>query len=770
MGSGASHDSPAGGGTSGHLTSETDSTGRRRLVYEYGGRRYDVSEFLAERNRERQRQSKPTLTETTPPAPEEPVAKPDKFTITNIDVSGHLKQNRLAHHTDEYDSKDLILRRGQVFEFNMTFDRPYNKDTDKIFLEFATGQMPSYTKGTKMRFFLSDVIPEDKWGAMVSKEEGTTMTIKVQSSCNCPIGYYSMSVVTVVGENGVESEFRLTYPEKVYFIFNPWCKSDAVYMEEEDGKDEYVLNETGYQFYGNSRYVKKRPWNFGQFEDSVFDAAIYLLQDCKEPVTDFERNNPIIISRKMSAAINVQDDGGVLVGNWSGNYSDGIRPTAWNGSVAILEQYMKNKEPVCYGQCWVFSGVLTTILRTLGIPARSVTNFASAHDTDSSMTIDKHFDVDGEPVEWMDSDSVWNFHVWNDCWMTRPDLPAGYGGWQAVDSTPQETSEGIFQTGPASLNAIKQGHVYLPYDGRFVFAEINGDRMTWEVSESPEGYQDLKKIKTDTASVGKLLYTKTVGKHEGEDVKEQYKYKGGSAEERMSVETAVQSGSKPDTFNPEVHTDDDITEELYVKDENSIFVGDDFDVCVKLGNKSADERNVSMSLIVQACYYTGVLAEKVKKERRDVVVTSGQSTETVFNIKVSEYIDKLVDQTSMKIFLLGKVKETGQILVEQDDFRLRTPNIDVSVPNTKLRVNQRFTATLTVKNPLPVTLTNSTYNLEGAGLQRQMVISLGIVAPHAEIKRDVTLTARKPGKRTLLVDFDSDQLSQVHGDVEIEIS
>ncbi len=26
--------------------------------------------------------------------------------------------------------------------------------------------------------------------------------------------------------------------------------------------------------------------------------------------------------------------------------------------------------------------------------------------------------------------------------MTRPDLPPGYGGWQAVDATPQETSEG----------------------------------------------------------------------------------------------------------------------------------------------------------------------------------------------------------------------------------------------------------------------------------------------------------------------------------------
>lgn len=28
--------------------------------------------------------------------------------------------------------------------------------------------------------------------------------------------------------------------------------------------------------------------------------------------------------------------------------------------------------------------------------------------------------------------------------MTRPDLPVGFGGWQAVDATPQETSDGNF--------------------------------------------------------------------------------------------------------------------------------------------------------------------------------------------------------------------------------------------------------------------------------------------------------------------------------------
>lgn len=36
-----------------------------------------------------------------------------------------------------------------------------------------------------------------------------------------------------------------------------------------------------------------------------------------------------------------------------------------------------------------------------------------------------------------------NYHCWNECYMSRPDLPTGFGGWQVVDSTPQETSDGM---------------------------------------------------------------------------------------------------------------------------------------------------------------------------------------------------------------------------------------------------------------------------------------------------------------------------------------
>ena len=57
--------------------------------------------------------------------------------------------------------------------------------------------------------------------------------------------------------------------------------------------------------------------------------------------------------------------------------------------------------------------------------------------------------------------------------MSRPDLPAGYGGWQALDATPQEESPqgGGYRTGPCSLGAIKNGNS-LNYDTNFVIAEV----------------------------------------------------------------------------------------------------------------------------------------------------------------------------------------------------------------------------------------------------------------------------------------------------------
>lgn len=74
--------------------------------------------------------------------------------------------------------------------------------------------------------------------------------------------------------------------------------------------------------------------------------------------------------------------------------------------------------------------------------------------------------------------------MWNESFYRRLDLPDGYDGWQAHDATPQELSEGVMRCGPAPLKAIKEGHVYLNFDTGFIFSEVNGDKIEWEVSVS----------------------------------------------------------------------------------------------------------------------------------------------------------------------------------------------------------------------------------------------------------------------------------------------
>lgn len=47
--------------------------------------------------------------------------------------------------------------------------------------------------------------------------------------------------------------------------------------------------------------------------------------------------------------------------------------------------------------------------------------------------------------------------MWTDGWMKRQDLPQGNDGWQVLDATPQEISEGAFVWGTGG--AGDRGHV-----------------------------------------------------------------------------------------------------------------------------------------------------------------------------------------------------------------------------------------------------------------------------------------------------------------------
>ncbi|CAA9998116.1 unnamed protein product [Nesidiocoris tenuis] len=113
------------------------------------------------------------------------------------------------------------------------------------------------------------------------------------------------------------------------------------------------------------------------------------------------------VDNTISVQINSPDDNGVVAGNWTEDFGGGTDPWSWVGSKAILQKYFAKKKPVKYGQCWVFAGVLTTVCRALGIPARPITCYSCGHDTKNSLTLDYFFDENGKSMEELQQESIW---------------------------------------------------------------------------------------------------------------------------------------------------------------------------------------------------------------------------------------------------------------------------------------------------------------------------------------------------------------------------
>uniref|UniRef100_A0A8C9RRJ5 Protein-glutamine gamma-glutamyltransferase K n=1 Tax=Scleropages formosus TaxID=113540 RepID=A0A8C9RRJ5_SCLFO len=679
------------------------------------------------------------------------------LTILSVDLLKTKEgQNRQEHHTDSFHSDNLIVRRGQSFQMWIELSQPFDKNTDELHLELNLGPIPLVSKGTQIIVSLVEE-PEGKlWEAKIIEHKDNRIKLSVSSPPTALIGQYRLTVVAQSPKGVAKSTYDPN--NDIYMLFNPWCEDDTVYMENEGERTEYILNDVGRLYYGTVNQIGARTWNFGQFADGVLKACFYVLDKTNIPFHG--RADPVNVARVISAIVNSLDDNGVLEGNWSGDYFGGTAPTSWTGSVDILKKYhSENGTPVKYGQCWVFSGVTTTVLRCLGIPCRSVTNFSSAHDTDDSMTIDVYFDEKMHPIDAFNTDSIWNFHVWNDCWMARPDLPSGMGGWQAVDSTPQESSQGMFCCGPAPINAIRSGEVFHKYDAHFVFAEVSSDKIYWQRKENGK----FRLIHTEKDVVGCCILTKAVGSCDSNDITLLYKYPEGSEEERIAVETAISYGTKSVVYN--TSTPKDVSLEVAVKGDGPR-MGEDAQLVIKLQNNSTKPRNTNLHSEVAVMYYTGVLKATIKKENIPAKLNPGEVKTLNWVLRYQDYKNQLVDQAALMLTLSGQVKETQQILATQYNFRLRTPDLIIT-PLGNAVVGKEMTANITFSNPLPQTLKNITVLVEGLGLQSAQKMAVRDVDPCSTVTWTVSFVPTLSGPRKLLASLNCHQLTQVHGVADI---
>ncbi|XP_053716433.1 coagulation factor XIII A chain [Synchiropus splendidus] len=661
--------------------------------------------------------------------------------------------NKTLHNTMLYNNDNLIVRRGQEFKIKITFNRSYKPAEDKFAAEFVIGSSPHFSKGTYIPVFPTSE-RQSSWSGRVVETSDNIVTMGITPAATCIVGKYHM-YIAVVTPYGIRRT-RRDKSRDLYILFNPWAADDAVYMDDEEERDECVMAEAGIIYHGFHDDVAERNWNYGQFNYGILDACLYVMDRSEMPITN--RGDPIKVARKASAMLDARDDDGVLRGNWSGDYTNGVAPTSWTGSTDILLSYVRTKQPVSYAQCWVYAGVFNTFLRCLGIPSRVVTNFNSAHDNDGNLRSDIILDDNGRVDRGRTRDSIWNYHCWNECYMTRPDLPPGFGGWQVVDATPQETSDGLYRCGPASVQAIKHGQICFPYDAPFVFAEVNSDVVFY--SRRKDGTMEL--VKVNTTHIGRMVLTKSIGEFTRRDITEQYKFPEGTAEERTVLEKAEEYGCKREKSTPPPADVELVLPTLEVS------VGDDFEMTLSFVNNSDEKRTVAAYVSGSVMYYTGVTSSDFLFRTPSVAIGPRATVNEVVMIESKQYMKHLVEQANLNFIVTGKVKETNQIVTAMKVVTLHNPQLTIEVSGSH-KVNEEMVAVLEFKNPFNFSLEDVYIRMEGSGLMRPKMKYYSLILEGSYVHWTEYFTPERLGTTRLIATLDCPALRQVSGQLSVTI-
>ncbi|XP_047471047.1 hemocyte protein-glutamine gamma-glutamyltransferase-like isoform X3 [Penaeus chinensis] len=699
------------------------------------------------------------------------------------------KDHRTFHYelVQDHDRPTPVFRRGQAFYMSLvTRERDFDCTRDNLYLNFYFGPNPSVPKRT--RIVLPVTIQKEfskapqKWDCRIHAQDSRNLTLQVHIPATCPVGVWRCVVETAT-RNYPKARTQYRAPEDMFVIFNPFCRDDAVYMENDAQRSEFVMNDTGKVYLGGSKNTHGRPWVYGQFDDCVLPAACVLLEMSR--LTHAERGNPVKVSRALCAMIqssrnhrrDYEDTDGMLEPYYEDDHRGGQNPHLWTGSVKIIEEFLwQGATPVKFGHCWVMSALLTTFLRTLGMSARPTTVITSAHETQDTLTIDRYVDRFGDIIERGPGrdqpDAVWAFHTWCDVWMTRPDLPSGYSGWQALDPARSYFRDRYSNgCGPSSAEAVKKGDVGYSYETSALFSALNTFvRYFYEDDDSEWGYTHYRQYRFPMC---RSIMTKAVGRHDDdgegdcEDVTKTYKDMERSEPERFTVFNACRGMRKDHVYyDYQDQGSYDVTFELV--DPQRVAAGQSMTVTLQVHNNSSETRTVQATISTRSAFYTGVMGAHLKRVTGQFTLAGGQRDTLTLRLDASEYQDRLVDMGFIKVTASGFVNENKQSYIDEHDFQFEKPRMSIEV--AECQVGQECTATFSFSNPLDVPLTDCFFSMEVGGACRPRTMRVNReVRPRETFTYTQTFVPRRSGDRRLVAAFTSRQLHDITGSRKLTI-
>ncbi|XP_053705506.1 protein-glutamine gamma-glutamyltransferase E-like [Synchiropus splendidus] len=687
-------------------------------------------------------------------------------------VNFQIQQNHISHETQGLGRNVLVVRRGKPFKLTLVFrSRLWNPDVENLLLEvLLLDELSEQIPVQFSNLWLDSLC----WSARVYPGDihSHSVTVHIRSPVLSAVALYQLFI-------HIETPWdRRSYKAGNFVLLcNPWLESDPVYMPLEVQLQEYVKSDFGVVFMGTNTNVSKRPWCFGQYDPGVLEACLKLLEVSPQHLRDrcmdyLRRADPVYLCRVLCAMVNSNDDMGVLEGRWQGSYRDGVKPTEWSCSTDILRHWVASRcKPVRYGQCWVFASVLCTVLRVLGVPSRVVTVFNSAHDGDGNLVTEEFYSSTGENLG-LSKDSIWNFHVWVECWMRRPDLGPQFDGWQVVDPTPQEKSAGTYCCGPCPVVAVQQHCFGAPFDTSFIYASVDSDVVRMIVRDGLVVGRTV-----DTEWVGQLIYTKRIGSDGPENLTHTYKRK-----KRQTVNGGRMGAFTEHSFvaSPSLQSDP-VNQTALMSDTAQLFgasrsagaqglspglevslsldgvpiVGNTINLQVTLTNRSTGSRVVREHLSAQVKKYHRSPLETLWKEHRDVQLQPLQELVLRHSIRPSVYESVLAGDDIMKVVVVVKDLKSKERVLDTLDFDVSSPQIHFEVEGgDTVQVKTSTTVLVSFTNRLSKALSAAVLTVEGSGLLTgQQQSRMLLLQPSDVIAKKVSITPSSPGTKLLMATF-----------------
>uniref|UniRef100_A0AAV2LWM6 protein-glutamine gamma-glutamyltransferase n=1 Tax=Knipowitschia caucasica TaxID=637954 RepID=A0AAV2LWM6_KNICA len=669
-------------------------------------------------------------------------------------VNFEIHDNHRSHETVGLSSHHLVVRRGWAFRLTLLFHQRVPWSLYSFDLEVQLGDLAE-------RFpvhFSSKCLNPLRWSARVLPENVHTQSVSV---------HVCSPVISAVASYHLLLHMRsrrhaFSYDLGTFVLLcNPWCKEDPVWMPLEVQLQEYIHNDYGLVFVGTQQSVRQRPWAFGQMEPGVLEACLQLLQKSPQHQSDrqndyLRRADPVYLSRVICAMVNCNDDLGVLAGKWQGSYTDGVCPTEWTGSAEILHKWVSsNCSPVRYGQCWVFACVLCTVLRVLGIPARVVTVFNAAHDVNANLIIEEFYSNKGEKFN-LSKDSIWNFHVWVECWMRREDLGSEFNGWQVVDPTPQEKSEGIYCCGPCPVSAVQNRVLRCAFDASFILASVDADVVRLIVRDGLVVGRSV-----DRQCVGQLIYTKSIGSNKPQNLTHTYKTNNRSGENtyhNRSTPHYKQSSpvhSAPMRSSPAASgkiSEGSVSRlEVSLDVEKTPGVGDSICLCVTVSNGSGHGRLLTEHLSAQLKHYNRSPHESFWQSRRQFQIQPGQVLTLHHRIPSSRFKSLMAHDDIVNAAVVVKDVKNKERVMAVQEFNLCSHQITIEVEGgDSIQMKKEHTVHVSYTNHCNTLLTGAVLSLEGYGLlEGKHETRLTLLQPGEVIESSVSIMASSAGTKVL---------------------